>query len=148
MGSNALRKDSKIGEDMVSNALTDDQGRPASITGFKHEIRSKQVSAMQLKRYGRKGCEIFAVRIEDTREPKTTTYGDDYIYEDEEIREKFKESFEKKYPYLKTYQDVFPEELPGLPPSQAFDFTIDLILGEEAISRAPYKTTTTELMEL
>ena len=103
---------------------------------------------MQLKRYGRKGCEIFAVRIEDTREPKKTSYGDDYIYEDGEIRQKLKESFEEKYPYLKNYQDVFTEELPGLPPSRAFDFTIDLILGAEPISRAPYRMTTTELMEL
>lgn len=103
---------------------------------------------MQLKRYGRKGCEIFAVRIKDTREPETTTYGDDYIYEDGEIRQKLKESFEEKYPYLKNYQDVFPEELPGLPPSQAFDFAIDLIPGAEPISRAPYRMTTTELMEL
>ena len=93
---------------------------------------------MQLKRYGRKGCEIFAVRIKDTKEPKTTTHGDDCIYEDGEIKEKLKESFEEKYPYLKNYQDAFPEELPGLPPSRAFDFTIDLIPGAKPISRAPY----------
>ena len=70
---------------------------------------------MQFKKYGRKGYEIFSVRIEDTRESKTTTYGDDYIYEDGEIRQKLKESFEEKCPYLKNYQDVFLEELPGLP---------------------------------
>ena len=63
----------------------DDQGRPTSISEIKHEIKPKQISAMQLKRYGRKGCQVFAVKIEDTREPKTTTYGDDYIYEDGEI---------------------------------------------------------------
>ena len=90
----------------------DDRGRPTSISGIKHEIRAQQISAMQFKRYGRKGCEIFAVRVEDTRE---TTYGDDYIYEDGEIKKNLKESFEEKYPYLKNYQDVFPEELPGYP---------------------------------
>ena len=100
---------------------------------------------MQLKRYGRKDCEIYAVRIEDTR---TTTYGDDYIYEDGEIRQKLKESFEEKYPYLKNYQDVFPEELLRQPPSRAFNFSIDLILGLEPISRVPYKMKTIELMEL
>ena len=76
----------------------DDQGKPTSITRIKHEIKSKQISAMQLKKYGRKGCEIFAVKVEDMREPKNTTYGDDYIFEDGEIREKLKESFEKKIP--------------------------------------------------
>ena len=100
---------------------------------------------MQLKRYGRKGCEIYAVRIENTR---TTTYGDGYIDEDGEIKRKLKESFEEKYPYLKNYQDLFPDELPGLPPSRAFDFTIDLIPRAEPISRAPYRMTTTKLMEL
>lgn len=124
----------------------DAQGRQTSISGIKHEIKSKQISAMQLKRYGRKGYEIFAVRIEDTREPKTTTYGDDCIYEEGEIRQKLKESFEEKYPYLKNYQDVFPEELLGLPPSRSFDFTIDLIPGAKPISRAPYRMTTIELM--
>ena len=69
----------------------DNRGRPTSISGIKHEIRTQQISAMQLKRYGRKGCEIFIVRVEDTRE---TTYGDDYIYEDGEIKKKLKESFE------------------------------------------------------
>ena len=49
---------------------------------------------------------------------------------------------------MKNYQNVFPEELPGLPPSRAFDFTIDLIPGAEPISRAPYRMTTTELIEL
>ena len=120
----------------------DDRGRPTSISGIKHEIRAQHISAMQLKRYGRKDCEIFAVRVEDTRE---TTYGDDYIYEDGEIKQKLKESFEEKYPYLKNYQDVFLEELPGLPPSRIFDFTIDLVPGAEPISRAPYKMTTRNL---
>ena len=95
----------------------DDQGRPISMSKIKYEIKTKQIFAMQLKRYGRKGYEIFAVRIEDTRKPKTNTYGDAYIYEDGEIRQKLKESFEEKYPYLKNYQDVFLEELPGLPQS-------------------------------
>ena len=104
-----------------------------------------KISTMQLKKYGRKGCEIYAVRIEDTR---TTMYGDEYIYEGGEIKQQLKESFEEKYPYLKDYQDVFPDELPGLPPSRAFDFSIDLIPGAEPISRAPYRMTTTELMEL
>ena len=53
---------------------------------------------MQLKTYGRKGCEIFVVKIEDTRESKTTTYGDDYIYEVGEIRQKLKESFKENTP--------------------------------------------------
>ena len=123
----------------------DDQGRLTSISGIRHEIKAKQISAMQLKKYGRKGCEIYAVQVEDTR---ITMYGDEHIYEDGEINRQLRESFEENYPYLKDYQDVFPEELPGLPPTRAFDFSIDFVLGAKPISRAPYRMTTTELMEL
>ncbi|KAH9306356.1 hypothetical protein KI387_010760, partial [Taxus chinensis] len=42
----------------------------------------------------------------------------------------------------------FPEELPGLPPKREFDFTIEIKLGTEPISKAPYRMTTTELVEL
>ena len=49
---------------------------------------------------------------------------------------------------MKNIQDVFPEELPRLLASRAFDFTIDLIPRVEPISRAPYRMTTTELIEL
>ena len=48
---------------------------------------------MQLKKYRRKGCEIFVVRVEDMRDPKNTTYGDDYIFKDGEIKKKLKEFF-------------------------------------------------------
>ena len=88
---------------------------------------------MQLKKYG-KDCEIFAVRVEDMRDPINTTYGDDYIFEHGEMIEKLKESFEEKNPYLKNYWDVFPKKVLGLPPSWVFDFTIDLIPGVQPIS--------------
>lgn len=75
-------------------------------------------------------------------------YQDDYILEDGEIMQKVKESFGERYPYLRNYRDVFLEEQPGLPPSRIFNFTIDLVPGAKPISRAPYRMTTTELMEL
>jgi len=92
---------------------------------------------MQLKKCGRKGCEIFVVRIENLRKPKDAMHGD------EEVRGKLKESFEEKYYYLKKSQDVFPEELPRLHPSQVFYFTIYLVPRAEQISLAPYQMTTT-----
>ena len=35
---------------------------------------------------------------------------------------KGKESFLENYPYLKDYQDVFPKELPRLPPKKTIRF--------------------------
>ncbi|KAH9295055.1 hypothetical protein KI387_038643, partial [Taxus chinensis] len=54
----------------------------------------------------------------------------------------------KRFPLLQSFRDVFPEELPGLPPKREFDFTIEIKPGTEPISKAPYRMTTTELVEL
>jgi hypothetical protein len=39
------------------------------------------------------------------------------------------------------YPDVFPEELPGMPPDRDVEFVIDLLLG-------PYRMSSTQLIEL
>ncbi|XP_074337243.1 uncharacterized protein LOC141674436 [Apium graveolens] len=42
------------------------------------------------------------------------------------------------YPVVRGYADVFPDELPGLPPHREVEFTIKLVPGAEPISKAPY----------
>ncbi|KAJ4951553.1 hypothetical protein NE237_028385 [Protea cynaroides] len=49
---------------------------------------------------------------------------------------------------VRDYPDVFPEELPGLPPDRATEFVIDLIPGATPVSKAPYRMAPTELKEL
>ncbi|GJV35222.1 putative reverse transcriptase domain-containing protein [Tanacetum coccineum] len=44
--------------------------------------------------------------------------------------------------------DVFPEELPGIPPIRDVEFNIELIPGAEPISKAPYRMAPIELKEL
>ncbi|KAL0536641.1 hypothetical protein IC582_025599 [Cucumis melo] len=51
-------------------------------------------------------------------------------------------------PVVKDYPDVFPEELPGLPPHREVEFAIELELGTVPISRAPYRMAPAELKEL
>jgi hypothetical protein len=46
------------------------------------------------------------------------------------------------------FQDVFPQELPGMPPDREIEFTIDLIPGTTPIAQAPYKMGPKELVEL
>jgi hypothetical protein len=53
-----------------------------------------------------------------------------------------------QYPILSEFQDVFPNELPRLPPERELDFTIDLKLGAKPISKTPYWMTALELCEL
>jgi hypothetical protein len=46
------------------------------------------------------------------------------------------------------FLDVFPEDLPGMPPDQDVEFVIELQPGTAPISRRPYKMTPKELAEL
>ncbi|KAL0561192.1 hypothetical protein IC582_001613 [Cucumis melo] len=51
-------------------------------------------------------------------------------------------------PVVRDYPDVFPEELPGLPPKREVEFAIEREPGTVPISRAPYRMAPVELKEL
>ena len=46
------------------------------------------------------------------------------------------------------YEDVFSDELPGLPPHRDVDFVIGLHLGTSPISMTPHRMTPVEWQEL
>ena len=46
------------------------------------------------------------------------------------------------------YEDVFSDELPGLPPQRVVDFSIELHPGTSPISMTPHRMTPVELQEL
>ncbi|CAH1418425.1 unnamed protein product [Lactuca virosa] len=41
-------------------------------------------------------------------------------------------------PVVREFADVFPEELPGIPPERQVEFRIDLVPGAASIAKAPY----------
>nr|GEZ47628.1 retrotransposon protein, putative, Ty3-gypsy subclass [Tanacetum cinerariifolium] len=51
-------------------------------------------------------------------------------------------------PVVKEFPDVFPEDLPGLPPVRQVEFQIDLIPRTAPIARAPYRLAPSEMQEL
>ena len=51
-------------------------------------------------------------------------------------------------PVVREFLDVFPKNLPSIPPDREIDFQIELALGTEPISKAPYKMAPLELKEL
>eukprot|EP00253_Pinus_taeda_P035991 PITA_35991 len=51
-------------------------------------------------------------------------------------------------PIIQEFTDVFPEEIPGLPPRRNIDFTIELVPGAAPVSRPPYRMSVPELTEL
>ncbi|KAJ0901786.1 putative nucleotidyltransferase, Ribonuclease H [Helianthus annuus] len=51
-------------------------------------------------------------------------------------------------PVVRDFPQVFPEDLPGLPPHRQVEFQIELAPGAAPIARAPYRLAPTELEEL
>ena len=51
-------------------------------------------------------------------------------------------------PIVCEFPDVFPDELPGLPPDREIEFGIELIPGTAPILRRPYRMPPDELAEL
>ncbi|GJX98505.1 putative reverse transcriptase domain-containing protein [Tanacetum coccineum] len=51
-------------------------------------------------------------------------------------------------PIIRDFPDVFPEDLPGLPPTRQVEFQIDLIPGAAPVARAPYRLAPSEMKEL
>ncbi|GKA75785.1 putative reverse transcriptase domain-containing protein [Tanacetum coccineum] len=51
-------------------------------------------------------------------------------------------------PIVQDFPEVFPEELPGLPPTRQVEFQIDLMPGAAPVARAPYRLAPSEMKEL
>jgi len=46
------------------------------------------------------------------------------------------------------FPEVFPDEIPDVPPEREVEFSIDLVLGTKPVSMAPYRMSASELAEL
>ncbi|GJW65303.1 putative reverse transcriptase domain-containing protein [Tanacetum coccineum] len=49
---------------------------------------------------------------------------------------------------VREFLEVFPKDLPGLPPIRQVEFQIDLIPGATPVARAPYRLAPSEMQEL
>ena len=52
------------------------------------------------------------------------------------------------YQVLQEFRDMFPDEIPGLPPKRDIEFTIELVRGSAPVSKTPYRMSTLEMLEL
>ena len=85
------------------------------------------ISALQASEFLRKGCKGYLAIIVDLQREGTRI-------EDISV--------------VKEFSDVFPDELPGLPPERKIEFSIDLIPSVSPISKALYQMDLIELREL
>ncbi|GKD54396.1 putative reverse transcriptase domain-containing protein [Tanacetum coccineum] len=64
------------------------------------------------------------------------------------IEDKSKEKRPKDVPVVRNFQEVFPEDLSGVPPTRQVEFQIDLVPGVAPVARAPYRLAPSEMKEL
>ncbi|GJU06157.1 hypothetical protein Tco_1122587, partial [Tanacetum coccineum] len=65
-----------------------------------------------------------------------------------EAEDKSKEKQLEEVPIVQDFPEVFPEDLPGIPPTRQVEFQIDLIPGAAPVARAPYRLAPSEMKEL
>ncbi|XP_070032825.1 uncharacterized protein [Nicotiana tomentosiformis] len=87
----------------------------------------KFVSFMKAQRLLKKGCLGLIAIVNDTRKETVSI---------------------ENVPVVREFSDVFPEELPRLPPVREIDFGIDLPPHTQPISIPPYRMALAELKEL
>jgi hypothetical protein len=104
------------------------EGKRITLQGIRKPVSVRQISALQMRKYCRKGCPLYAIQVLKTIEDDKPSLED--------------------HPTLREYRDVFPEEVPGLPPRRDIDFSIELAPGAVPVSRTPYRMSTPELVEL
>ncbi|GKC38899.1 putative reverse transcriptase domain-containing protein [Tanacetum coccineum] len=96
-----------------------------------NETRLNIISCTKTQKYLLKGCQVFLAHA-------TTKKAED----------KSEEKRLEDVPIVQDFPDVFPEDLPGLPPTRPVEFQIDLIPGAAPVARAPYRLAPFEMKEL
>ncbi|GKA78236.1 putative reverse transcriptase domain-containing protein [Tanacetum coccineum] len=103
------------------------KNRTLVVKGDSNSSRLKVISCIKARKYIERGCHLFLAHVTE------------------------KEKSEKRLedvPVIRDFPEVFPDDLPGLPPSRQVEFKIDLVPGAAPVARAPYRLAPSEMKEL
>ncbi|GJU10863.1 putative reverse transcriptase domain-containing protein [Tanacetum coccineum] len=89
------------------------------------------ISCEKAQKYMEKGCQLFLAQVAV-----------------KENKDKSNEKRLEDVPTVRDFPKVFPEDLPGLPPTRQVEFQIDLVPGAAPVARAPYRLAPSEMEEL
>ncbi|GJS58245.1 putative reverse transcriptase domain-containing protein [Tanacetum coccineum] len=103
------------------------KGKILVVKGNCDVSRLKVVSCIKVRKYIERGCQLFVAYVTE-KEPKEKRLED--------------------MPIICDFPEVFPDDLPGLPPPRQVDFRIELVLGSAPVARAPYRLAPSEMKEL
>ena len=95
--------------------------------GDKASMPQNLISAITAKKMLRRGCQGYLAVVRNAEADKGVV---------------------DRVPVVCEFPDVFPEELPGLPPDRDIEFCIDVVPGTDPISMPPYRMAPAELKEL
>ncbi|GJS30475.1 putative reverse transcriptase domain-containing protein [Tanacetum coccineum] len=95
------------------------------------ESRLTVISCSKAQKYMAKGCQVFLAQISAKKE------------DDKSERKQIED-----VPIVQDFPEVFPEDLPGLPPARPVEFQINLIPGAAPVARAPYRLGPNPMKEL
>ncbi|GJV44919.1 putative reverse transcriptase domain-containing protein [Tanacetum coccineum] len=70
------------------------------------------------------------------------------FHHDGPVEDKSEKKRLEDVPIVQDFPEVFPEDLPGLPPTRQVEFQIDLVPGAAPVARAPYRLAPSEMKEL
>jgi hypothetical protein len=100
--------------DCYNKAFTclDEEGNLRIVQGIPRVVTIREVSALQLKKSYRKGCQVFAVHMEEAPKDKVPNVEDCAV--------------------LKEFEDVF-KEISGLPLKRDIDFSINMMPGSSTL---------------
>ncbi|GJR40375.1 putative reverse transcriptase domain-containing protein [Tanacetum coccineum] len=96
-----------------------------------HESRLNIILCTKTQKYLLKGCPIFLAHVTMKK-----------------TEDKSKEKRLDDVPIVQDFPKVFPDDLPGIPPTRQVEFQIDLIPGAAPVARAPYRLAPSEMKEL
>nr|GFB56755.1 reverse transcriptase domain-containing protein [Tanacetum cinerariifolium] len=95
------------------------------------ESKLNIISYTKTEKYIQKECQVYLAQVTSK---KAEDKSDEKRLED--------------VPIVREFLKVFPEDLPGLPPTRQVEFQIDLVPGAAPVARAPYRLAPTEMQEL
>nr|GEX37299.1 putative reverse transcriptase domain-containing protein [Tanacetum cinerariifolium] len=97
------------------------------VEGDRGASRLKIVSCIKARKFIDKGSQLFVAHVTE-KEPQEKRIED--------------------VPVIRDFPEVFPDNLPGLPPPRQVEFRIDLAPGAAPVARAPYRLAPSEMKEL
>nr|GEW89709.1 putative reverse transcriptase domain-containing protein [Tanacetum cinerariifolium] len=89
------------------------------------------ISCTKTQKYIQNGCQVYLSQV-------TTKKAED----------KSEEKRLEDVPIVREFSEVFPEDLPGLPPARQVEFQINLVPGDAPVARAPYRSPPAKMQEL